>query len=228
MPSRPPIPPSQFWTLAWEQAAAVNPRIGSDAEEEAFWQDLAPNYDVKSPLAEHSGALLADVFPLLAKDDTLIEIGPGTGAFTRILAPHVGRVLAVEPSASMRSVLLAGWNSPTPLELLPTKWEDCRGLRADVVFSANAVYRVRDMAACLRRMDEAARRHVILVQTIGNPYAAPLTVSIDGRPVERERAHAMADVLAELGIAHRSRIYTVDRGFGPLHDVALIDWSPAG
>lgn len=228
MPSRPPIPPSELWTLAWEQAAATNPRIGSDAEEEAFWQDLAPAYDVKSPLAEHSGALLADIVPLLAKGDTLLEVGPGTGAFTRRLAPYVGRIAAVEPSSAMRSVLLDGWNSSTPLEVVTRKWEDCPDLRADVLFSANAVYRVRDMVACLRRMQQAARRHVILVQTIGKPYAAPLTVSIDGEHVERERAHAIADILGELGIAYRSRTYTVNRGFGPIHDVALIDWSPAG
>ena len=91
----------------------------------------------------------------------------------------------------------------------------------------NAVYRIQDMAACLRRMDETARRHIILVQTIGLPYAPPLKVFMDDGFVERERAYAMADILSELGVAFRFRTYKIDRGFGPINQVALIDWRSA-
>ena len=219
--------PSEFWTLSWEQSAATNPRIGDDRGEESFWQDFAPSYDEKSPLAEHAAILLADVYPLLSNDDELIEVGPGTGAFTKRLAPHVRRVIGVEPSESMRKVLIAGWTGSKEPELVAAKWEECLHLRAETLFSANAFYRIRDMRACLRQMHSAARRHIILVQTIGNPYAAPLSVSVDGTPIQRERADAIGDILGELGIAFRRRTYTIDRGIGPIHDVALLDWSPA-
>ena len=63
-----------------------------------------------------------------------------------------------------------------------------------------------------------------LVQSVGAPYASPLHVGLKGRLLERERAHALCDVLDELGIAHRLRLYSIERAPGTWGDVALIDW----
>lgn len=220
-------PASQFWLDAWHYSASKLQRTANDDAEEAFWKEFAPNYDVKSPLAALAIELIADVIKILKPSDDVLEIGPGTGAFTKRLYPHISSWKGVEASAAMRREFTRLW--PTELgrmpELIPSKWEECNVAATDVVFTANAVYRVRDMRDCLLRLNDTARRRVIMVQTIGRPFANPLEVKIGDVIIERERANTISDILAEININHRFRTYSV------LHEgiscpVALIDWKP--
>lgn len=223
----PGLCPSELWEAAWEYASRTNPRTADDGEEERFWQEYAPHYDERSPLAALAGELMEDVCSLLDKKDRLLEVGAGTGAFTKRLAPRVGHVTIVEPSRSMYAQLLASWPQAMPLpEAILARWEDApvHPGQADVLFSANAVYRIRDMKRCLQRMDMAAARRVILVQSVGRPYANPLALDADGQSMEKERADAISDILHELGIPHVYKAFPVKRKEGVVHDVALIHW----
>lgn len=219
---------SQFWLDAWHYSASKLDRTASDDAEEAFWEAFAPGYDAKSPLAALADALIADVVDMLEPSDDVLEIGPGTGAFTKRLYPHIASWTGIEPSAAMRREFVRLW--PAKLgsvpELLPSKWEDSPASSADVVFTVNAVYRVSDMRKCLVRLNETAKRRVIMVQTVGRPHANPLQVKIGDTIVERERAHAISDILSEMKIDHHFRIYEVMRDNRPC-PVALIDWCPA-
>lgn len=224
------IRPSQFWALAFAQSVRLNPRQGDDRAEEAFWQNYAPDYDRRSPLARLATEVVAEVRTLLHAADRLVEIGPGTGAFTQRIADRVASIVGVEPSASMRAELARRWPvdiAPAP-ELIAARWELCAPPAADVVFSANALYRVEHIAAVLKKMTRCAQRHVILVQTVGRPHASPLVVHENGNAHERERADALGDVLGELDIPFRDRRYLVDRGDSAACEVAIIDWPTAG
>ena len=218
---------SQFWLDAWHYSASKLDRTAGDADEEAFWEDFAPVYDIKSPLAALAGELIAEVVDMFEPGDDVLEIGPGTGAFTKRLYPHVSSWTGVEPSAAMRREFARLW--PAELgdipDLLPSRWEDCTVSAADVVFTANAVYRIRDMRTCLKRLNDTARRRVIMVQTIGRPHANPLEVKIGDTIIERERAHVISDILSELKIEHRFRVHQVMRNNIPC-SVGLIDWHP--
>nr|WP_321981899.1 hypothetical protein [uncultured Cohaesibacter sp.] len=218
---------SQFWLDAWHYSASKLDRTASHDAEEAFWQEFAPGYDVRSPLAALAGDLIADVIDMLEPRDEVLEIGPGSGAFTKRLYPHVASWRGVEPSASMRREFARLWPSELGRmpDLVPSRWEECKVTAADVVFTANAVYRVRDMRTCLTRLNNTARRRVIMVQTIGRPHASPLEVKIADTIIERERAHAMSDILSEMNIEHRFRVYQVIRNNMPC-SVGLIDWHP--
>ena len=219
--------PSTFWKMAFAQKAERDERWRDHAAEEAFWRHYAPNYDERSPLAQRADALITDLLPLLGPGDRVLEIGAGSGSFTRRIADHVGEISAVEPSTAMRTEFLRRWEaarSGAPPRLWPCSWEDAPELEADVVFGCNAFYRMEDIAASLSKMDRLAARCVILVQSVGAPYAPPLHVRLNGRLQERERAHALADVLQELEIQHRLRLYSVERAPGTWGEVALIDW----
>ncbi|MDH4982132.1 methyltransferase domain-containing protein [Hyphomicrobium sp. D-2] len=229
--NRSTMSPTAFWALAFEQSTHVNPRQGDDREEEAFWQEYAPQYDERSPLARLATDVIADARALLRSNDSLLEIGPGSGAFTRRLAGCVTSIIGVEPSAAMRAEFVRRWpddDAHPPPQLIAAKWEDCAAPTADIVFSANALYRVTDIATALLKMTGCARRRVILVQTVGRPHANPLVVQAQGNTYERERADALCDVLGELEIKFRDRRYLVDRGDRTACEVALIDWPSAG
>jgi len=200
-----------------------------DAEaDEAFWSGFAEDYDNRSPLAECATDLITDLRALLAPGDTLLEIGAGTGAFTRRLADGLSAICCVEPSAAMRRVFTSNWDQPLDVEFVPVDWLDAPAdLTADVVLCANALYRTENIATVLERMTLAARKHVAIVQTIGRPHAGPLQLLEQDRVWERERADALCDVLDYLGIDAERADYEVMRPDGASH-VALIVWPGTG
>lgn len=185
----------------------------------------AIDYDRTSPLAACATELVEELRQLVRPRWHLLEIGPGTGAFTRRIARGLSRVTIVEPSAAMRMEFERLWDVPDIVRPLPCKWEDAPPLDADIVFGANAFYRIPDIAAAIARMNQAARHRVALVQTVGRPHANPMTVETDGQAWEAERADVLCGVLAELGIAYRRRDHEVMRPDGPSR-VALVDWVP--
>ncbi|MFE5317674.1 class I SAM-dependent methyltransferase [Paenibacillus sp. NPDC056579] len=219
--------PSQFWIQAWEQASGADLRVGSDLEEEKYWRENAAAYDERNPLAPYTQPIMDKVFQHLQPDDHLLEIGPGTGGFTRLLGPHVREVTLIEPSAAMYEVLCSSWDQgdkPLPKALI-AKWEEAPEVTADIVFGANAFYRIRDMKSSLLKMHQTARRHVFLIQSIGRPFAGPLHAVDNGEWVDKERAEVLSGILDELNIRHRYDTFPIQRKNGMIHDVALIHWS---
>ena len=214
-----------FWQAAHVQSGKRLARQVDDAAEESFWRDYAPGYDQKSPLAACASELIDDLRGLIRSDWHLVEIGAGPGAFTRRLAAHFARITVIEPSAAMRAEFEKLWDGRASVETLGCKWEDAPVLDADMVFAANALYRIKDISSALLKIDATARHRVALVQTIGRPHASLLSVTRDGETVERERADALCDALTELGIGHNRRDYQIDRPDGPSR-AALIDWVP--
>lgn len=222
------LTPAAYWTLAWEQAAQSDSRVSNDAEEESYWQQHAPVYDERNPLAPYTAELMGSVIASLRADDELIEVGPGTGGFTQLLAPHVGKLTVVEPSAAMYAILARNWEQSGLAQAVPeairTKWEEASGLTCDVLFSANAFYRIRDMKESLAQMSHAASRRVYLVQSIGVPFAHPLRAMHGGKQLERSRAQVICDILQEMAISHQMDTFAVQRKSGAVHNVALISW----
>lgn len=222
------LAPSAFWLEAWEQARSKNERTADDQEEEKYWQAHAMEYDEKNPLAPYASKMMEEVYKLTNKTDTLLEIGPGTGGFTTLLAPKVKEMIVVEPSQAMYHELQKNWQNQLELPLptaIHSKWEEAPELKVDIVFGVNAFYRMRDMKACLQKMHRMTRRHVILIQSMGKPFADPLEVEMNGERHVVERANAIAHILAELKIKHEFKSFPVTRKNGMTHEVALIHWT---
>lgn len=216
--------PVAFWRAAWTAAVEENPRWRDAETDEAFWSDYAPAYDERSPLAACATDLISDMRALLPKGGTLLDIGAGTGAFTRRLATGLSAVTCVEPSAAMRRAFASTWDHPLDVNCIPTDWLTAPdGLTADLVLCANALYRTESIDEALRKMIRAARCRVAIVQSVGRPYAGPLQLLEGDKLWERERADALCDVLSVLGLQHQRQDYSVARPDGE-SQVALIVW----
>lgn len=152
----------QLWKEFQEQSQYFR-RVREDGEE-STWSTLAPTYDeVVYPQNQHLD-LAARLISRLPPDFTGIEIGAGPGTLTIPLANHLQQLLVIEPSPSMRQVLenrLALANL-TNVSILPQKWEDVTGLRADVVIAGGCLYAFDDIAAILLKMRQTAGTMVIL------------------------------------------------------------------
>lgn len=213
-----------FWNAAWDAAKRENPRWSDAETDEVFWRDYAPDYDQRSPLAACAPDIITDLRALLPRGGTLLDIGAGTGTFTRRLAPGLSAITCVEPSAAMRRAFAAAWDRPEPVRTISTDWLTApTDLDADLVLCANALYRTADIAAALYKMTNAAHGHVAIIQSVGRPYATPLQLMHKGRLWERERADALCDVLEALGHVFRRQNYHVGRpdGGGP---VEVLTW----
>jgi ubiquinone/menaquinone biosynthesis C-methylase UbiE len=85
------------------QAASYRGQVASKAELSRSFGSIAPDYDrLRSQPADEAVDWL-----LPASRDPLVDLGAGTGIFTRALAARATRVIAVEPDDRMRSVLEA-------------------------------------------------------------------------------------------------------------------------
>jgi SAM-dependent methyltransferase len=84
-------------------------------------------------------------------ESTVVDLGAGTGTFAQAIAPHVRRVVAVDPSEAMVAALRALGLEAVRAGFLTYEHE---GDVADVVFSRNALHHLPDFwkAIALRRI----------------------------------------------------------------------------
>lgn len=109
----------------------------SDREQAQVFGSVAEQYERARP--SYPDALVADLVALAPKGH-VVEIGAGTGKATRLVAPHVSELLAVEPDPAMAAVL-ARICTPWPhvgIETTAFEALDDAGRVADLVYSGQA------------------------------------------------------------------------------------------
>jgi len=159
-----------------EQRHPCSPMCGGDgrrteaAADRAFWTEFSSRYDDTVGGVESAANALAAVRRLLSSDDTLLDVGAGTGRFAIELAPHVQAITALDHSRHMLDVLsakaaTAGIDNITMLEqecvagsVLPVH---------DVVLAAWSLYRSTDMDGVLSALVRAARCMLVIVCGVG-------------------------------------------------------------
>src|SRR5690606_35846733 len=99
-------------------------------------------------------------------EDTWLDIGAGGGRFAVPLAATVRRVIAVEPSESMRGTLAASAQEAgaTNIEVVDAYWP-AEGWTetADVSLAAHSMYDIAEIAPFLDAMEAHTRRTCIAI-----------------------------------------------------------------
>ena len=147
-----------------EELSRLSPRAGSLSG--SFWDGgRAERY------ARHTRIADAGNDPFLRRlrratdaSSSAIDVGAGTGRYALALAPAVGQVTAVEPSAAMLDILR---DQTEQLEVanvttVQATWEDADVARADVAFSSFVLPLVPDAGQFLEKLEASARRRVLL------------------------------------------------------------------
>jgi len=164
---------------AWEASLRQRPNPRLDpAEDRAFWQQHAAQYDARAGRDATATQSLALIERLLRPDDTLLDVGAGTGRFAIPLARQVRSVTALDQSAAMLDVLAqkAAQARVTNICRLEAEWPDAPVEPHDVVLAAWSLYRQIDLGAALARLIAATRRTLVLLSGVGNhpPHRALL------------------------------------------------------
>lgn len=151
----------EHWRALVERRRQTIEALGGQGPQTGFWDTRADRFarrvQATDPRADPlSRALLSLVQP----DDTVLDVGAGTGRYAIPLARAVRRVTAVEPSEAMRAHLVQALQSAgvANVEIVPSRWEDAEVPPHDVVFCANVLYPIADVVPFIRKLDAHARR----------------------------------------------------------------------
>lgn len=159
------------FTAAWHSCTAQDPTHRGDAAVDlAYWEAHAAGYDADVRTPGHYEGTLAAIQALVRPDDTLLDVGAGTGRFALPLARHVRHVTALDHACPMLTILQrqAAQQQLTNLTLLEAPWETATVTPHDVVLAAWSLYRLPDMLAGMQKLIAATRRTLIIVAGAGN------------------------------------------------------------
>lgn len=134
----------------------------TDEEDRALWASFAARYDdVAVPCEE----LLDLLKSLVRPGDALLDVGAGTGLYSLPLAPLVARVTALDHTPAMLRRLQHKAQERGIVNIHPVEaaLEDATIAPHDVVLAAWSLYRQRDIVASLRKLVDAARRTLVIV-----------------------------------------------------------------
>jgi SAM-dependent methyltransferase len=170
-----------------------------------YWERRAGRFHARTRERGERDPLFVRLRAAVRPDDTVLDVGAGTGRFALPQAPHVREVLAVEPTPAMRERLAteAAQRGVANLTVVPARWQDAPQLAADVVLCAHVLYPLPDAAAFLARLDATTRREcfVYLRERHPDEWSSPAWERWHGEP--RRLGPVASDALAvlrELGI----------------------------
>ncbi len=131
------------------------------------WKDLAEYYDEWCRLTNYPGKILDRVLSFLDRDFRILEIGPGTGAFTIPVAEHVKEVVALEPSGAMINVLERKINEKgiDNIRIIKSGLEEAESEKIgkfDIVLAAYSLG-VRDFRTAIEKMNSFSGKYCIII-----------------------------------------------------------------
>ncbi|MFQ6030781.1 MAG: class I SAM-dependent methyltransferase, partial [Dehalococcoidia bacterium] len=146
-----------------EEHAQSEAMRGAAPTPEDHWRPYAANFRADPRRADDP--MVQHLLRFLGPDDTLMDVGAGGGRLALPLALHCRDVVAVEPSASMASLLMqqAQDSGIHNVSLVRSLWEDAEVEPADLVLCSHVVYAVREIDAFIRKLDYHARHRVVVI-----------------------------------------------------------------
>ncbi len=114
----------------------------------------------------YPGELLPFVINALKGSSTVLDIGAGTGLFSKPLAESGHLVTAVEPSAEMINIMKKNLTPEvlSSVKICQTPWEEWRGETHDAAICVHALYPMADIKKAVTLMNESAAKKIIIIR----------------------------------------------------------------
>ena len=140
----------------------------------------------------------------LEADSTVLDIGAGTGAWSILMAPHVKRVTAVEPSNAMIEVMRKDLEAEniTNVSIVQGSWPDVSVERHDFSLCSHAMYSSTDLTAFVLKMAACTRRTCFLLLRAPtlDGVRAEAAKHIWGQPLDSPNFTIAYNILLQAGI----------------------------
>lgn len=172
---------SEEWLLALGRGNPEKERNFDDEIERAFWVKMAPDFTEKNNLNHDTPLLAETILSFIEEGSSVIEIGPGTGNFTVLMAKKAGHILGIDFSEAMLAELEKRL-AAEGIENVGTvcgKWEDAElTVPADYIVSVNSLYRVREIRKAVGKMKKFAKKGILILRTIQRSFFYELYTSL--------------------------------------------------
>jgi hypothetical protein len=141
------------WIELWNELAAASTPPKLEQGMQRYKEHARKRTERPDPLLDF---ILSQTRP----EDTVIDIGPGSGRWTIPLARKVKSVTAVEPTPALAEVLsenihLAGLNN---VVIVSETWENVNLLKHSFCLCAHGMYNSLDIAGFVKKMEDRADR----------------------------------------------------------------------
>lgn len=197
------------WNALWRELVDIKARsresISSEDQEPDVWCKRAEEFKegVKRRWKRPDSSrdfILSKMNP----DATVLDIGAGTGDWAGLLAPHVRRVTAVEPSPSMIRVMRESLDEEgiTNVDIVQGAWPDVAVDSHDYSLCSHAMYGYPDLPAFIRRMAASTRDtcFLLLRATSLNGVRSEAAQHIWGQPLDSPNFTIAYNILLQMGI----------------------------
>jgi SAM-dependent methyltransferase len=202
----------EAWRAIIEAEAAQVERVREPEPPGDFYAPIAGRFRPGG-----RASLELDVLLDLAQDgDTWLDIGAGGGRLTIPIAERVARVVALDPSESMRDTLRAAASEAKRdnLEIVDGRWPvEGWDEAVDVTLAAHSIYDIADIGPFLDAMERHSRRLCVAVlgQFARGAQFGRLFEALHGEPVIA--LPALKEFVAVLGARNRRyEVRTVGSG----------------
>jgi len=209
-------------------------RADRSESEEHLWQRLAQWYDDWARHNDYVARVLPRLLAYVDAESRVLEIGPGSGAFTLPLARAVHHIVAFEPSAAMRRVLESKLADAAivNVRVIPQPIEE--GLAEldgefDVAFASHSLYNIEPMDQVVSALVRLAR-HVVILMGTGDEVEWQQALYLQFRGAPRVLPASFREfypLLMEMGIYADVEILPTSFNYVyDSEDALLDDWQP--
>jgi SAM-dependent methyltransferase len=209
-PALPPEVPAIDYVQRWRdiverrraQMDAANAAAGNTSID--YWGRRAKQYREALHARMDEDPFLLRLLRHVTPSSTVLDVGAGTGRYTLALAPHVARVVAVDPSEAMLGLLREDVRAHglRNVETVLSGWMETDARPADVVICSHVLYPIADVAPFLRKLEAAAKERVyVYLRADPLPTDMGLWPEFYGVPLQAQPVHMdVLNVLAQTGV----------------------------
>jgi SAM-dependent methyltransferase len=154
--------------------------------------------------SEKPDDLLNFVLGNIGDEDTVLDIGAGTGRWSIPIARTAKSVTALEPSAAMQDVLRENIDAAHihNIRIVSSSWQESAVESHDIIVCAHAMYSSPDFSSFIRKMEQWAEKTCYLALRVPpqDGIIGELSFSIYGRYHDSPNAIIAYNALYSMGI----------------------------